>query len=607
MIVDIVVPTYHRYEILAEALESVRSQTYPHWKCWIAEDGASDKTHATVKPFLADPRFRYLPGPHAGTPAAPRNRALRAGHGPLVAFLDDDDIWLADKLEKQVAFLNSHPGCILLGCNAWIMREDQDYRKDNLPLYFKKAPFGRVSYAQLAKDDYFINSGAVMRRWTLALAGLQNEQLHKGPDGEDYDLWLRIGALGERWIFEEPLVIYREFSTKHAAVPKPAKERRKEAYHTKFKIYRSAMDGVGELPSPLLFPENHRQGQICRQERDFYGAGPRFVGRLRHDIGSALAHRFYLPPSKKKQRQAALESFAACRARWEPLKPPFSAGCVIFSKDRALQLHALLSGFVEKVTPAVPVHVLYRTSSDGHRQAYDELESLFAGHDIRFVRQTGDRSFKNHLLEILFSMTCDRLFFLVDDMVFTEPLDINDLLRFNPDRFVPSLRMGKNLSRCYVVQQGQPLPPFEKKAVDDPDKIVWQWSRGALDWSYPLSVDGHFFARREVAAMAALIPFSAPNSFEDRLQVFRPLFLNRLGIGYEKSKVVNIPCNRVQNEIPNLSGNTHPDILLEKWRQGYRLKYEDIYGLANESVHQEVALPLILREQTQNRSNPNER
>lgn len=598
MIVDIIVPTYHRYEILAETLESVQNQTYPRWKCWIAEDGQSDKTRDTVKPFLSDPRFCYLPGPHAGTPASPRNRALKAGQAPLIAFLDDDDIWFPEKLEKQVAFLNHHPGCVLLGCNARIMRENQDYRKDDLPLYFQKAPFGRVSYAQLAKDDYFINSGAVMRRWALALAGLQNERLHKGPDGEDYDLWLRMGVLGEMWLSDEVLVIYREFSTKHAAAPRPARERRKAAYHMKYKIYRSAMDGVGEMPPPLLFPEYHRQGQICRRERDFCGAGPRFLGRVRHDIGSALADRFYLPPSKKKLQKMALDSFAACKAKWEPLKPSSTAECIVFSKDRAIQLHALLSSFVEKVTPPVPIHVLYDTSSEAHQQAYSEVERLFAGRDIRFIRQSAERSFKNHLLEILFSMACDRVFFLVDDMMFTEPLDINDLLKFDPDRFVSSLRMGKNLTRCYVVQQDQPLPRFEENVVKDPDKIVWQWSQGLLDWGYPLSVDGHFFERREVAAMAALIPFAAPNSLEDRLQVFRPLFYDRLGIGYTKSKVVNIPCNRVQNEIPNLSGDTSPETLLDKWQQGYRIDTTRLYGYNNTGVHEEIPFHFIKCEAT---------
>ena len=297
MIIDIIIPTYHRYELLTEALESVQAQTYPHWECWIAEDGESEMTRATVHPFLPDQRFHYLPGEHAGTPGTPRNRALQAGQAPYIAFLDDDDIWLPEKLEQQSAFLKNHPHCVLLGSNAFLMKENQDYRKVALPPYFERAPFGLVPYKKLVPDNAFINSSVVIRRSTLKYAGLQNETLHKG---EDHDLWLRIGPGGEMWLLPHQLVVYRESSAKHAAPPVAAIERRRQTYRTRFKAYQSALAGVGEMPSPLSFPEHHRLERLCRRERDFYAAGPRFLGRLRHDIGSTLAGLIPLPPSEKK-------------------------------------------------------------------------------------------------------------------------------------------------------------------------------------------------------------------------------------------------------------------------------------------------------------------
>ena len=65
---------------------------------------------------------------------------------------------------------------------------------------------------------------------------------------------------------------------------------------------------------------------------------------------------------------------------------------------------------------------------------------------------------------------------------------------------------------------------------------------------------------------------------------------------YKKSKIVNIPCNRVQNETKTLSGNTHPDELLAQWQKGYQIDFKKLYGMANESAHQEIALPLTPRE-----------
>ena len=103
MTVDIIIATYRRYDLLQEALKSVANQSFPHWKCWIAEDGESKDAYDIIKPFLQDNRFAYLPGAHAGFPAVPRNRAIRRGTAPYIAPLDDDDLWLPRKLEHQVA------------------------------------------------------------------------------------------------------------------------------------------------------------------------------------------------------------------------------------------------------------------------------------------------------------------------------------------------------------------------------------------------------------------------------------------------------------------------------------------------------------------------
>jgi len=104
--VDIIIPTYNRRDLLLEALKSVQDQTFSNWRCWIAEDGETKETLDTIKPFLEDGRFKYLPGKHAGFPAIPRNRAIRKGNAKYVSFLDDDDLWLpktgkTDRISKQ--------------------------------------------------------------------------------------------------------------------------------------------------------------------------------------------------------------------------------------------------------------------------------------------------------------------------------------------------------------------------------------------------------------------------------------------------------------------------------------------------------------------------
>ena len=280
MNVDIVITTFDRYEMLQEALESVANQSYPYWKCWIAEDGESKEIYETVKPFLRDKRFVYLPGTHAGFPTVPRNRGIRQGMAPYVASLDDDDLWLPEKLEYQVAFLESHPDCVLLGCNAFYWEGKGDWNCS--PLYFKKNTLGKIGYNKMLIQNRIVHSSAIFRRTAVEKAGLYSERLIP-PIGDDYELWLRIGALGEIWNLTEPLVIFRKTPLVYYSSPG-----RRENYQTFANIFESALNGVGNKPSPLSYPGNAHLAAACRRERDFYLAGPRFLGRLRHEIQSDI-------------------------------------------------------------------------------------------------------------------------------------------------------------------------------------------------------------------------------------------------------------------------------------------------------------------------------
>jgi len=267
---------------------------------------------------------------------------------------------------------------------------------------------------------------------------------------------------------------------------------------------------------------------------------------------------------------------------------------IVFSKDRALQLHALLCSYSEKVVSPVPLHVLYHTSTPVHQKAYEEVMKIFSD-KFSFIKQSSNNSFRDNLVTLLDSVLAPKIFFLVDDVLFIENFDMGDFARFDTDKIVPSLRMGLNLERSYTVQKEQPLPELMSCADSDKDKIFWIWNQGANDWFYPLSVDGHFFSTQEIIAMTKLIHFSAPNTYEDQLQKFRRFFLFRMGVGYNKSKIVNIPCNKVQKENRNICGNTHQDFLLEQWMNGYQMDYRSLYGFSNTSAHQEIPFEFIKR------------
>ena len=106
-LVSIILPTYNRAELLPRAVNSVLNQTYQAWELLIWDDGSSDDTEDVIATFK-DPRVRAFTEPNHGMSYA-LNQALKQARGGLIAFLDDDDEWQADKLDRQVSFLRENP------------------------------------------------------------------------------------------------------------------------------------------------------------------------------------------------------------------------------------------------------------------------------------------------------------------------------------------------------------------------------------------------------------------------------------------------------------------------------------------------------------------
>ncbi len=102
-LVSVVIPAFNAERYLGEALRSVLDQTRPADEILVVDDGSDDGTVAVAEGFAG---VRVLPGEHRG-PGPTRNRGIAAARGVYVAFLDADDLWLPDKLEQQVAVLDT--------------------------------------------------------------------------------------------------------------------------------------------------------------------------------------------------------------------------------------------------------------------------------------------------------------------------------------------------------------------------------------------------------------------------------------------------------------------------------------------------------------------
>ena len=260
---------------------------------------------------------------------------------------------------------------------------------------------------------------------------------------------------------------------------------------------------------------------------------------------------------------------------------------VVFSKDRALQLHALIDSYFRYVKDPCKLRVLFSASNPSHRKAYETLFAHYRDRDIHIVEE---QDFRKDLLRIIDQVQTSRMIFLVDDIVFKNPVSFESTSNYSTDAFVLSLRLGDHLRSCYTLQKDQPLPPFKKDVTGDPHLLSWKWEDGALDWNYPLSLDGHIFSTREIRLLTQSIFFSNPNSYERHLQQFNPLFLPRFGLCYANSVVMNLPVNKVQDENQNISGNVHQDDLLKQWEQGLSIDYEKFAGYRNQSAHEEMEI-----------------
>ena len=262
---------------------------------------------------------------------------------------------------------------------------------------------------------------------------------------------------------------------------------------------------------------------------------------------------------------------------------------IIFSKDRAIQLEALLRSFYQFGKHPVKLHVLFNASTQEHTRGYQKLIQAYSSRSICFIEEN---NFRKDLIALFKKLEGDKVFFLVDDLFFKEEFNLNEFFSINPKKYVASLRMGSHLNYAYTLQKQQPLPLFEA-TKEHPTMLCWDWQAAESDWSYPLSVDGHLFDTKEIKLLVEELEYKAPNSFEEALQIMKPLFAQRKGLCYKQSIIVNNPCNKVQTENKNIHGQLSVEELNRKWLDGYRIDLSAYERMANTSAHQE--LPIIFR------------
>ncbi len=108
-LVSIITPTYNCGRFIEETIKSVQAQTYTEWEMIISDDCSTDDTREVIAPYLeSDPRIKYICNEKNSGAAITRNNALKVAKGRWIAFLDSDDLWLPEKLEKQIRFMEEN-------------------------------------------------------------------------------------------------------------------------------------------------------------------------------------------------------------------------------------------------------------------------------------------------------------------------------------------------------------------------------------------------------------------------------------------------------------------------------------------------------------------
>lgn len=210
-LVSIVMPAFNAERFIGEAIASVHAQSYAHWQLFVADDSSTDGTQAVALDWAArDPRIKLLALAQNAGSAAARNLGLSCCNGRYVAFLDADDVWMEDKLERQLRFMQERGAAF------------------SFTAYRKFGPAGSgglvdasdsVSWDDMLKGNRIGCSTVVLDTRTYPRLAF--------PTGlgrqEDYALWLSLLRGGGRAHgLDEPLVRYRVHPTSKSARKLPS-------------------------------------------------------------------------------------------------------------------------------------------------------------------------------------------------------------------------------------------------------------------------------------------------------------------------------------------------------------------------------------------------
>jgi len=200
--VSIVMGTFNRAHMIGRAIEALRRQTLEDWELIIADDASADNTPAVVADWAArEPRIVSFRNEVNQGISRNYNAALQRARGEFIAMLDDDDVWCVDdKLERQVAFLESHPDYV--GCGGGLIVVNTG--GEELYRYLKPATDEKIRRTMLFSNP-MANSTTLFRRKSGEEVGWYDASMRYSGDR---DFWMKMALVGKLCNFPEYLGFY---------------------------------------------------------------------------------------------------------------------------------------------------------------------------------------------------------------------------------------------------------------------------------------------------------------------------------------------------------------------------------------------------------------
>lgn len=197
-LVSVIMPSYNTGRYIKETIDSVLAQTYSNWEIIIVDDCSTDNTDAVVSQYLVDERIRYIKNDANRGAAISRNRALREAKGRWIAFLDSDDLWEPQKLEKQIAFM-----------------QENDYHF-SYTSYSEMDEGGKLNGITVTGPKKITKKGFFNYCWPGCLTVMYDRafvgliQVADIKKNNDYAMWLKVCRKATCYYLDEDLALYRK-------------------------------------------------------------------------------------------------------------------------------------------------------------------------------------------------------------------------------------------------------------------------------------------------------------------------------------------------------------------------------------------------------------